>query len=567
MKVLSIQYKNNNKQKIQSMSKKNVSAPLTIQNNEISNVCYKPFFTPNFKGLTLETEVIQKIAKKKFQGLDIYTQDKNFIDFLKVGYEKLATAPIDIVKATDKEIIAHRFSLALAETYAEGSEFGTDWVRRYNPENRRSPLAVSHFLNDDEVKEEVFYKNLEMLSNPNQGKSLDIPITDKNGNLCLDAVIFDTETTGTKIFRDKIVQIGAIRLKGGKSVKDESGVYNKLINPEMPIPEEASAVNGITDEMVQNAPTIDEVLDDFLGKFMNKQNGIIVTWNGVKFDIPLLNRNIREHNIFASTDLKEKQQYKVIDAQILHQRIHPFLGAKKKLAHQFHWLFCKPMEDAHDALADVKGTLPIFKYDLYWLSKHRIDKSKPLTLRQVLAFQNGSQNVPNLNVPLSTAKNFNALFKFDESYRPEPLDITNYFRGYKLTKKIISEIADQVGPNNVIKLENAGIMDDTVGKVYKGHTLNAPETEKIPNSKKYKSLSYIMKENFKKVIEFAKLEPYNGKSKEEIENLIQEKSKLYINEKTKEIWIKNVNPKDIKQGNDLPDDEITRRVMQESKEK
>ena len=82
----------------------------------------------------------------------------------------------------------------------------------------------------------------------------------------------------------------------------------------------------------------------------------------------------------------------------------------------------------------------------------------------------------------------------------------------------------------------------------------------------FKSLSYVMRENFKKVVGYAQLEPYNGKSKEEIESFVTEKSKCYINEKIKEIWIKNVNPKDIKQGNDLPDDEITRKVMQETQE-
>lgn len=532
------------------------------QNDAISNVYYsQPKMA--FKGLTLEHKVVQKVLGKKFQGLGIYTEDKNFIDFLKIGYEKLATEPLDILKATDEEIIAHRFSLALAESYSEGSDFGTSWVKRYNPENRRSPLAVSHSLNDERMKEEVFAKNLEVLYNDKRCASLDIPITDKDGNLSLNAVIFDTETTGVNINSDKIIQIATAKMKNGKMVKDEGGIYNQLINPEMPIPEESSAVNGITDQMVEKAPTIDKILDKFLEKQLGKHTGVIVVYNSV-FDIPLLNRAIRENNVSKNAELKEKPLYKVLDPYILIQRIHPFLGAKKKLGHQYHWLFCKPMENAHDALADVNGTADVLKYCLYYLSEHRKDKSVPLTLRDVLIFQNGGSGVQNIGIPLHPTKNFNASVKFSESYRPEPLDITNYFKGYKLSRKLVQELAPEIGETNVSKLENGGIVDEMVGTTYKGHPLQVAETERVPQSKKFKSLSYVMRDNFKKVLGFAGLEPYNGRSKEEIENLVTEKSKCFLKEKIKEVWIKNVNPKDIGQGNDLPDDKIARKVMQES---
>src|SRR5574344_1292557 len=160
-----------------STKNKKISAPVTMpQFNRLSNVYYAPFST-SFKGLKFETKVVQKVLGKEFQGLGIYSKNKDFIDFAKIGYEKLATEPLDIVKATKNEIAAHRFSLALAETYAIGSAFGTQWVKRYNPENRNSPLAVSHTLNDEKIKEELFAPNLELLYNERFGKSLDIPIT------------------------------------------------------------------------------------------------------------------------------------------------------------------------------------------------------------------------------------------------------------------------------------------------------------------------------------------------------------------------------------------------------
>ncbi len=563
MKVIPIS--NGRRQNITTQQNKVMSNPIMPkykQNNELSNVYYLPVNTPTFKGLRFETNVIQKVLGKQYQGLGIYTPDKNFIDFAKIGIEKLAKEPLNIVTATAAEIAAYRFSMALSESYSEGSEFGTQWTTRYNPENRRSPLAVSHTLSSENAKEQ-FAKNLEFLYNERFGKSLDIPITDKDGNLTLNAVVFDTETTGTNPKADKIVQIATSQIRNGKIVENEH--VNQLINPEIPIPLEASSVNGITDDMVKDSPTIQEYITTFLDKTLNKENGVIVAYNS-KFDVPLLNKEIRDFNTTAkdSNTLKEKQMAKVLDPFILIQRIHPFLGAKKKLGQQYQWLFCKEMENAHDALADVNGTVDVLKYCLYYLSEHRKDKSVPLTLREVLIFQNGGHGVENIDIPLNPNKNFNANFKFDQSYKLEPLDVTNYFQGYKLSEKVIKDIIPEIGEENAKKLLGEGFVNEEVTANSKGHAILAGETQKTENKKSFKSLSYILQDNMKKVLEFANLEGYNGKSKEEIEDFIIEKSKKYANEKIKNIWIKNVNPKDIAKGNDLPDDNITKRVMSES---
>lgn len=72
-------------------------------------------------------------------------------------------------------------------------------------------------------------------------------------------VAFDLETTGTKPKEDMIVEIGAVLFDGSHAVKG----YGTLVDPGMPIPPDASAVNGITDEMVQGKPCVADVLADF----------------------------------------------------------------------------------------------------------------------------------------------------------------------------------------------------------------------------------------------------------------------------------------------------------------
>lgn len=558
MRVNAITLQFNNKT---AVNNRNVNAPVTMpQNNTLSNIYYMPLST-SFKGLNFETKVVQKVLGKEFQGLGMYSKNKDFIDFAKVGYEKLIQEPLNIVKASKDEIAAHRFALALAETYAIGSAFGTQWVKRYNPENRNSPLAVSHTLNDEKIKEELFAPNLERLYDSKYGKSLDKPITDKDGNLILDAVVFDTETTGTNTNVDRIAQIATMQIKKGQIVPEKS--VDQLINPEIPMPKQAEAVHGLSDEMLEKAPKMDDFLESFLDNTLNKQNGVIVAYNS-KFDVPLLNRMIREHNVLNGTHIKEKDMAKVLDPFILMQRIHPFLGAKKKLGFQYHWLFCKPMENAHDALADVRGTVDVLKYCLYYLSEHRKDKSVPLTLREVLIFQNGGQGVENIDIPLHPTKNYSTLFKFDESYRSEPLDVDNYFQGYKLSRKTIENLISQIGEENANKLLRKDFLNTEVSE--SKDLLQAGETKKDEKTGKFKTLSYITEDNFKKVLGFAELSEFDGKSKDEIIDLITESSKRFLNEKTKEIWIKNVDPNDIKNGNDLPDDNITRRVMRENSE-
>ena len=64
-------------------------------------------------------------------------------------------------------------------------------------------------------------------------------------------VAFDTETTGFSLKNDRLVEIGAVKFRGNGEVL---AVTNWLINPGMPVPFYATEVNGITTEMVTNAP-------------------------------------------------------------------------------------------------------------------------------------------------------------------------------------------------------------------------------------------------------------------------------------------------------------------------
>lgn len=92
-----------------------------------------------------------------------------------------------------------------------------------------------------------------------------------------DYIVFDLETTGISTQRDSIIEISALKAEGGKI----TGEYSTLVNPCRHIPAGATAVNGITDSMVADAPDLAEALGGFLD-FVG--DGILVGHNIHTFD-------------------------------------------------------------------------------------------------------------------------------------------------------------------------------------------------------------------------------------------------------------------------------------------
>lgn len=102
-----------------------------------------------------------------------------------------------------------------------------------------------------------------------------------------DYVVFDLETTGLSPEADEIIEISAVKVKGGAVIS----TFSSLVNPGRPIPKAASMVNGITDEMVAGEPGLKEVMDRFL-PFI--ENQILVGHNIHSFDMKFLYHAVSE---------------------------------------------------------------------------------------------------------------------------------------------------------------------------------------------------------------------------------------------------------------------------------
>ena len=127
---------------------------------------------------------------------------------------------------------------------------------------------------------------------------------------CVKFVAFDLETTGTKPAADMIVELGAVRFENLSAVKG----FGSLIDPGIPIPMDASAVNGITDDMVRGKPRI----ADILGEFAEFCGDLPLVAHNAPFDFQFLLEDVKLHRAPAPKGA-------VIDTLPLARRIFPGL--------------------------------------------------------------------------------------------------------------------------------------------------------------------------------------------------------------------------------------------------
>ena len=154
--------------------------------------------------------------------------------------------------------------------------------------------------------------------------------------------IFDLETTGTNIGKDRIVEICILKVNPDTSRESKTW----LINPEMPIPVEASAVHGIYDKDVENAPTFKEAAPKIMEMLSGADLG---GFNSNRFDVPLL----AEELLRAGIDF-DLSKFKLIDAQVIFHKMEP-----RNLTAAYKFYCGKDLEGAHSAEADTLATFEV----------------------------------------------------------------------------------------------------------------------------------------------------------------------------------------------------------------
>ena len=125
----------------------------------------------------------------------------------------------------------------------------------------------------------------------------DVAVNEKGQSLKGTYVVFDLETTGFSSAKDKIIEIGAVKVENGE-ITDK---YSTFVNPKIPIPFRITQLTSITDEMVMESPEIETILPQFL-KFIG--DAVLVAHNA-SFDVSFIEENCRQQGIepdFTSVD-------------------------------------------------------------------------------------------------------------------------------------------------------------------------------------------------------------------------------------------------------------------------
>ena len=170
----------------------------------------------------------------------------------------------------------------------------------------------------------------------------DVAVNEKGQSLNDTYVVFDLETTGFSSIKDKIIEIGAVKVENGV-ITDK---FSTFVNPKVPIPFEITNLTGITDDMVMEAPDIETILPQFL-EFVG--DAVLVAHNA-SFDVSFIEQNCRYQDIipdFTSVDT-------VAMARILLPTLSKF--KLNVVANALHI----SLENHHRAVDDAGATAEIF---------------------------------------------------------------------------------------------------------------------------------------------------------------------------------------------------------------
>jgi len=160
-----------------------------------------------------------------------------------------------------------------------------------------------------------------------------------------DLIVLDCETTGLSVSKDRIIQLAIIKYFADGRPPLERCRY---VNPKIPIPKEVTDITGITNDMVKNEPEFSKIAKGLLELIGDSD---FCGYNSNRFDIPLLMEEFERCGI--QLDMTER---KCIDAQRIFHKMEP-----RTLRAAVRFYCNEKLENAHDALADTRGTIKVLE--------------------------------------------------------------------------------------------------------------------------------------------------------------------------------------------------------------
>jgi DNA polymerase-3 subunit epsilon len=177
---------------------------------------------------------------------------------------------------------------------------------------------------------------------------------------------FDLETTGINITNDRIIEIAVIKVLPNGEVQRK----HHVVNPQIPISPESTAIHGISPADVEGKPTFKEVAKEY-AKFM--EGADLAGFNILKFDVPML----VEEFLRAGVEFDYSRK-KIIDAQkIFH------LMEKRTLSAAYRFYLNKELENSHSAEADATASMEVLLAQLDRYNGQPVTDSLGKTLGEI----------------------------------------------------------------------------------------------------------------------------------------------------------------------------------------
>ncbi len=158
-----------------------------------------------------------------------------------------------------------------------------------------------------------------------------------------DIIFIDIEATGLHVIRDRIIQLAMIKFSADNSGPIER---NWLINPGIPISEEAMNVHGIKPSDVANKPTFKQLAAEIF-TFIGEAD--FAGFHSNQFDIPILMEELARYGFELNLDNR-----RLIDVQRIFYKMEP-----RTLSAAYRYYCHEDISDAHDAMMDVKATIAV----------------------------------------------------------------------------------------------------------------------------------------------------------------------------------------------------------------
>jgi DNA polymerase-3 subunit epsilon len=216
-------------------------------------------------------------------------------------------------------------------------------------------------------------------------------------------VFFDTETTGTDVVNDRIVEISLVKFFNNEIVEE----FTTLVNPGVKIPPGATKVHHITDDDVQNFKTFKDISVDIL--FFIKDCDL-AGFNIISFDVPLL------FNEFLRADIEwDYTGINFLDAFTIYRR-----NEKRDLSAAVRFYLKEEHEGAHGALADTKATLRIF------VSQIIKYPDLPTSVEELALYSNNDKKILDLSGKFSLNEDNEVIFNFGKNQGKPALSDPSY---------------------------------------------------------------------------------------------------------------------------------------------